>query len=279
MNLFRNTLPEIIRSEDVINKILGDTKTHIICNRANDRLIGVSVLEDNTIYLLCVDKAFQHKGIGSKLLKQSEDYIASAGHEKIVLGTGKEYIMPGVPMNRNVHNFFIKRGYNHSWGNTRCIDMEQELKDFHYSEHSVGDTIFGIKYRWANINDLDKILVSLSDNETDFSPYYQNMNYYLEGSRERVVLAEMNDEILGTLVVSIEPACKGMGSLGLTATARKHRNKGIATTLVMLATKYLKDIGMEKVHGSYTYSSLINMYSKTGLNVCMEYFMGEKYLQ
>ncbi len=219
---------------------------------------------------------FQNRGIGSELLRQSETYIASRGFNKIITGTGKDYIMPGVPMNNGVHNFFKKRGYIHSWGDLGCFDMRQMLKDFNYNEYSAGDTINGITYRWADINDLSGIMNCLSDNEEDFTAYYKNEKLYEKDANTLVLLAENHDEVMGTLFVGIETECKNMGSIGLTATARKHRNKGIATNMVKLGTKYLKDKGLEKAHLSYTYTDLVNLYGRAGYKICMEYFMGEK---
>ncbi len=276
--LYKETLPEVVRTEGIVRKILGDANNHIISYRAEDRLVGVSVINENTIYLLCVNKAFQNRGIGTRLLTESEKYIASNGFSKVVLGVGNDYIMPGVPMNEGAQNFFIKFGYINSWGSLRCVDMEQMLNEFDYNEHSVGDTINGVTYRWATINDLDRILECLSDNEEDFTACYQNKDYYKKGTNSLVLIAEMSNEVLSTLWVGIEFACKDMGSIGLTATARKHRNKGIATNNVILATKYLKDIGLKKAHLSWTYTNLINMYSRAGYKVSMEYFMGEKLL-
>jgi len=274
--LYKETLPDIVRNEEIIKAILGNPNNHIIRHEVDGRMIGVSMIGDHTNYLICVDKSFQCKGIGTALLRESEEYIVAAGFDKIVLGAVKEYIMPGVPMNHGAHHFFEKRGYNHSWGDMRCVDMGQDLRDFQYDAHSVGDTINGITYRWAKIDDLDNVLLSLSDNQEDFSAYYQNRNCYKEESKERVLIAERDNEVMGTLAIFIESDQIEMGSLGLMATARQHRNQGIATTLVTLATKYLKDVGMKRVHGGYTYSDLIGMYGRTGLNVCMDYFMGEK---
>ena len=144
--------------------------------------------------------------------------------------------MPGVPMNNGVHNFFIKRGYAHSWGDVRCFDMEQALSDFDYDEHTVGDSINGVTYRWAAIDDLESILKCLSDNEEDYTAYYKNEAFYEKDSNSLVLIAEKNDEVLSTLWVGIEAARKDVGFVGLTATARKHRNQGIATNTVRLGT-------------------------------------------
>jgi RimJ/RimL family protein N-acetyltransferase len=56
----------------------------------------------------------------------------------------------------------------------------------------------------------------------------------------------------------------------------KHQGKGIATTMVRLGTKYLKDIGLSHAFLGYTYTDILAMYRRAGYEVCMEYFMGEK---
>jgi GNAT superfamily N-acetyltransferase len=274
--LYKQTLPELVRSEAVVRKLLSDPNNHIISHRADGRLVGVCVINDNTIYLLCVDKAFQNRGIGTGLLKESEKYIAAGGYGKVVLGVGKDYIMSGVPINDGVHQFFIKFGYTNAWGSLHCVDMAQKLSEFDYDEHSVGDTINGVTYRWAAINDLDRILICCADNEEDFSVYYRNEDYYKKDTNLLVLIAEKGNEVLSTLGVAIGFECEDMGCIGLTATAIKHRKQGIATNTVLLATKYLKDIGLKKAHLGYTYIDLINMYSRAKYKVCMEYFMGEK---
>ncbi len=110
-SLYKENFPEIVRRDDVVMAVFDNPDNHIIYHDSNSRLSGFSVIGDNTIYLLCVDKPSQNKGIGSILLKQSEDFIESTGFNKVILGAGKTYIMPGVPMNRGVQNFFEKRGY------------------------------------------------------------------------------------------------------------------------------------------------------------------------
>jgi GNAT superfamily N-acetyltransferase len=276
--LFKSVLPEIIRSEETVMKILRDEGNRFITHREDGRLAGAAVINDNTLCLLCVETAFQRKGIGTDLLKQAESYIAARGFDKVILGAGKDYIMPGVPMNNNAHEFFIKRGYTSYWGEHGSFDMAQDLKDFTHDGNSVGDTINDVTYRWANLGDLNGILISLADNEEDFSEFYKNEDFYREGTSKRVLLAESDGEVLGTLFVGAETEREGYGSIGLTATARKHRNKGIATNLVRMGTKYLKEIGMEKAHLGYTYMDLLNLYGRGGYEVCMEYFMGEKRL-
>ena len=50
----------------------------------------------------------------------------------------------------------------------------------------------------------------------------------------------------------------------------------IGTNLVMLGTKYLKDIGLHKASLSYTYTGLDKLYGYSGYKISTYYFMGEK---
>ena len=276
-NLYRETLPDIIRNECTVKKILSDESNHVICVRDNDKLIGVSVVKDNVVYLLCVDKGFQRRGIGMQLLRQSEEHIASNGFTKVIIGAGNEYIMPGIPMNKGAHNFFAKRGYTHAWGDEGCFDMSQSLATFEYSE-SIGDTINSITYRWAKLSDLDNVLKCVADAEESFVQYYRDKQLYEQGGNISVLVAEKDGEILGTLHVGMNVEAEGLGSVGCTATMHKHRGQGIAGTLVKLGTKHLKNAGLEKAFLGYTYTYILNIYGRAGYKISMGYFMGEKTL-
>ncbi len=277
-NLYKETIPDIIRNEETVKDILSDRNNHIISYRDGNRLVGVSVVNQNVIYLLCVDKSFQKRGIGADLLKQSEKYIMSGGFDKIVVGAGEDYIMPGIPMNNGAHNFFIKYGYQHAWGDCGCFDMSQRLKDFDYNEHTIGDTINGITYRWATEKDIGNIVKCVTDAEESFVTYYKDEKLYEEGTETSVIIAVNGKEVWGTLIVNIETEGKGIGSIGCTATVNKHRNKGIATNLVKLGTKHIKDMNLNIAFLSYTYTDIVNLYKRAGYKVCMEYYMGEKSL-
>ncbi|MCL2386877.1 MAG: GNAT family N-acetyltransferase [Defluviitaleaceae bacterium] len=277
--LYQRTLPDIIRSEEKVMDNLTDKSSHVICIKEDDKLIGVSVVNENTVYLLCVDENFRNRGVGAELLRQSEKYIASRDFDKVVLGAGTDYIMPGVPMNNNAHEFFKKRGYVHAWGDdTGCFDMSQSLSDFTFRENSVGDTINGITYRWAGISDLDKVLKCVNAAEEKFVQYYQTESFYKKGNDIVVLVAAQGSDILGTLHVCKEIEGKGVGTVGCTTTAPEHQGKGIATTMVKLGTKHLKDTGLSSAFLGYTYTGIVSMYSRAGYKVCMEYFMGEKKL-
>ena len=298
--LFRETLPEIIRNPHTVEEIISDKANHIIFVRESDytnsvgnnmlpteflspenlsatnKLIAVSIIRENVIYLLCVDINYQNHGIGTKLLRQSEEYITANGYDKVIVGAGNNYIMPGIPMNNGAHKFFAKHGYTHSWGDEGCFDMSQNLNDFECANISIGDTINGITYRWAASRDLCNITKCVADAHEDFVQYYQDTKLYEPGGKISVLVAEAGEEICGTLMVAQDTEGEGLGSVGCTATMHKHREKGIAGTLVKLGTKHLKEIGLKKAFLGYTYTYILNIYRRAGYEVCMEYFMGEK---
>jgi ribosomal protein S18 acetylase RimI-like enzyme len=276
--LFRKNLPEIIRSEDVVTGILSDKSNHIIERRYGDKLIGVSVINGNVILLLCVDEAFQNRGIGSDLLRLSEAYIARGNYEKITLGAGNDYIMPGVPMNGGAERFFERRGYVNSWGENGSFDMILELENFTYNEHSIGDIIDEITYRRASPADMDNVVKCARDADISFMQYYAEKSLYDENSTTLVLIAAKNDEVLGAVMVGIEVDFKGIGTLACTATVHKHRGRGIATNMVLIGTKHMKDMGLGRAFLSFTYAEILGMYGRAGYKIYMEYFMGEKWI-
>ena len=274
--LYEKTLPFIKRNDEKVKQILADEGNFFIFAKEKNELTGISVINANTIYLLCVDTSFRGRGIGSELLRQSEEYIASGGFGKVILGAGKDYIMPGVPMQGETHEFFKKKGYTHSWDETRCFDMNMPLAKFSFSENIVGDTIGGITYRWAREADIEAVLACVQDAYPDFVQYYQDKNFYQDENETIVLIAEKCGEVIGTLHVNIEVEGKGVGSVGCTTTITKHRGKGIATKMVLLGTRHLKDIGLTEGFLGYTYTDIVGMYGRAGYEVCAEYFMGVK---
>ena len=101
-DLYRRSLPFIVRDQETVMGILSNAGNTIMEQRdGQNKLIGASVVNQNPILLLCVDGEHRGRGIGTSLLERSERMIADRGYDKIIVGVGFDYIMPGVPTCRN----------------------------------------------------------------------------------------------------------------------------------------------------------------------------------
>jgi len=294
--IFKRNFPFVVRAEDEALAIINNFENKIFEEYDGDSLIACSIVHKNTILLLCVDDNYRNKGIGSKLLTKSEEFIKSSGYNSVNVGVGDNYLMPGVPMatkaytevlnEENIYNnvndqaylFFLKRGYFHSWNNANCFDMRADLENYIFPNINIGDTIDGIYYRFASINDIPSIIKCTIDAEESFSKYYQNKILYEEDSKQKVLVAIKNNEICGTLMVSIETEGEGLGSVGCKNVMHKFRDKHIGVNMVIMGTKYLKSRGLKNAFLGYTYSGLDKMYGYAGYRICIYYFMAQKKL-
>lgn len=290
-DLFRRNLPFVVRSEETARNILGNKENKTIEKRNDSgRLVGASVLRGNTIYLLCVDKEYRNKGIGTWLLEQSEATIKSAGYNEVIVGVGDDYLTPGVPTSKRyvpaeneclqegvdetASRFFEHHGYVHSW-DCNCFDMKFSLCEFDKEEYSIGNVIDGIQYRLAVVEDLKSITECTDAACEEFTRWYQEEFLYTENDRSRVLVAVAKGKVVGTLMVDTDHE-SGLGSVGCTAVHPEYQGRHIAVNMVILGTKYLKDVGMREAYLSYTYSGLDHMYGYAGYKIFVYFMMAKK---
>lgn len=292
--IYKRNFPFTVRASKTVYDILVN-KNNIVIDKRNveDELIGVSIINENTVLLLCVDKEYRNQGIGSELLGISESVIRDNGYNEVVVGAGFDYLMPGVPTRKRYYpsvneklypnidevasNFFSKRGYRHSW-DCNCFDMRFPLSDYKDAGYSIGDTVDGITYRWATPDDTERIYSCTNDAFEEFTQWYRNEALYGGNSNEKVLIATDHNEVVGTLIVCLEAEGENLGSVGCTAVRRDFQGKHIATNLVILGTKYLKDAGMKEAYLSYTYSGLDRLYGYAGYKISVYYMMARKSL-
>lgn len=293
--LFRQSLPFVIREEEAVYGVIGNKENTIMEKRNEEnRLIGVSVIHKNTIMLLCVAPEYRRQGIGTWLLEKSEKTIRGAGYDEITVGVGDDYITPGIPTGKRYapavnecldeqvdetgSSFFEKRGYVHDWGNEcNCFDMKFPLCEFTREEHDIGDTIDGICYRFATIEDRESVSACTDAACEDFTKWYQDDFLYTENKSSRVLVAVADGKVVGTLMVDTNHE-SGLGSVGCTAVHPDYRGKHIAVNMVILGTKYLRDVGMKEAYLSYTYSGLDHMYGYAGYKIFVYFMMAKKKL-
>lgn len=293
--IFKRNLPYIVRSKEKALEIIANKDNKFIDIKDNNKLVATSIINKNTILLLCVDEGCRNKGLGTKLLNESEKYIKNHDYKEVILGVGFDYLMPGVPMKSKAFNeklneddlynnindcayyFFKKRGYYNSWIDANCFDMRVNLKNLDLKE-KLNDTINGITYRLATINDLENIIRCTDDGWSEFTEFYKNQKLYDKSSKERALIALDKNIVCGTLIISIGTEEKDTGSVGCTVVSNKYRGKHIGVNMVRVGTNYLKSLGLKRGFLGYTYSGLDKMYGYAGYKICIYYFMGKKNL-
>jgi len=296
LNIFKKEFPYVDREEKIAKEILANKDNYFIEKRDdNNKIIAISVINKNTILFFYVDKKHRNKGIGTSLLRESENYVKNNGYNNIVVGEGFDYLMPGVPTSKRYYdsvneclakevdetasNFFEKRGYIHSW-DCNCFDMKMKLSNFNQFKYSINDTINGVKYRWAKLTDLQEIIDCADDacqyQENKFSKYYKNEKLYQEGNNQRVLVAEKENKILGCIIVSAEIEAKDLGNVGCTCVRFSETHQGIGTNMVILGTQHLYNMGLKNASLGYTYSGLDKMYGNAGYKISCYYMMATK---
>lgn len=284
-----------LRTDDDTAKNLFSNKDNKVFARYDrfGNLIGASVIYKNTIVMLAVDEKYRGHGIGSALLDLSEGHIKDNGYEKAVFGVGaSDYLAPGVPSSEKLieiegaypddtwtdidnsgRDFLIKRGYVHK-NDDNIFDMALRFDGVPPYDISVGDTIDGVTYRLAELSDKDGVIACCSEGADYFTGYYKDDKLYKDGE-ERVLVACMNGEVVGNLLIS---TYKELGTIGCVTVSPKARNKKIGTRMTVAATSYIRQKGFSTAFLSYTYSGLDKMYGEAGYRVCIYYFMAQKEL-
>jgi len=292
--LFRRCFPYIVRDDETLYNIVAHKGNQYVEKRnVQGELIGISVMNENTILLLCVDKEYRRQGIGSFLLEETEEIIAKNGYKEAKAGVGFDYLMPGVPTSKryfpsvneqlyegvdeHASDFFENRGYVHQ-KDCNIFDMRFSLDKFCREEHSVGDTIEGITYRFATPQDREAVWKCTDDALKEFTQWYQSDYLYASEKVPKVLIATQGDEVCGALLVEVADEKNGLGTVGCTSVRQACRGRKIATNMVTLGTKYLRDIGMKEAYLSYTYSGLDHMYGYAGYRICVYFMMARKTL-
>ncbi len=283
--LYLACYPDMFGTKECIKDKLAHQENHIIVRKQNKKLIGAAVIHRNTILMLCVLPCIRKQGIGSGLLTECEEYIREQGYSQVQLCEGEIYINPGAPLYEGNREFLEKRGYVHSWGEDECVDMMMELKDFPATKDKIGDTIKGITYKWADLSEREAVVECAYQALPEFAQYYKDEVLYTKKNSERILIAAngldekgIAIEVCGVLLVDIKGELPASGCVGCTSVKPSWTGKGIASNMVRLGTKALKEAGLLKAYLTYTYTDIVHMYGRSGYQVSMRYFMGKKAL-
>ncbi len=294
-NLFKRNFPYLKISESAAKTLLSnkDNKVFARYDQFNN-LIGASVIYKNTIIMLAVDKKFRNHGIGLALLELSEEHIKNSGYDKVIFGVGaSDYLAPGIPSSEKIVDiegaypdkpwpdidnsgleFLKKRGYIHK-SNGNNFDMDLCFDDVPEYDISVNDSIDGVTYRFADLNDKDGVIACCNAGAEYFTNFYKSDKIYCEGNN-RVFVADMDGEVVGNLLIDTSSGEPGI--IGCVTVSPRARGKKVGTRMCIAATSYIRENGFNTAFLSYTYSGLDKMYGSAGYRVCIYYYMAQKEL-
>ncbi len=55
LDIYHRNFPNNVRDEKIVKKILSNPDNHILEKRVDGKLVGVSIINKNTIMMICVD--------------------------------------------------------------------------------------------------------------------------------------------------------------------------------------------------------------------------------
>ncbi len=269
--LFSECFPNFNISSNKFYKRLAYDDSNILKIEDGGKLLGFSIVNNNSILLLCIAPEMQKKGLGTVLLGESENMIKSKGYEKVILGLGNTYLFQGVPFlgEEKPYNFFIKHGYSASWISN---DLKMKLADFSYDDINIPEPSVNVEYRFIKEHEKNDLLLAVSQVDKSWVKYFVNC--------DSVLIAVNNNEIVGFAIVSIDDSLpyfaenSKVGSIGCVGVIPKARKKGIGLSMVAYATNEIKNMGCDE--GFIGCTHLESWYNKLGYRTCMRFWMGEK---
>lgn len=262
LDLYNHSVPETYRVTDEAFDGLCEGG-ELFTRYDGGTLIGYALIRGSSLTLLCVDEAYRHGGIGSDLLNQAEEWARSYGKKRLTLGYGSDYVLQGVPAEKEDYRFFEKHGYTCT-GYT--YDMTVPLPVL-----KTADIPNSVTFALQCAN--DAVLEAVKNVEPAWLGVYENTD-------EDVILAKVNGNIAGFCLVSawnrFSAGRRDVGSVSCVGVLPEYRKRGIGLAMVSEALGYLTEEGFARAELLHT--SIPGWYGKLGFEPLHRLWMGEKTL-
>ena len=270
--LYQECFPTLkMKKESFLHRIDYDN-SEIIMEHENSHMVGAAVINENSILLMCVNPRMQKKGYGKKLLHRSEKLIQKKQYNQIILGCGRNYLFPGVPMKEveSSKSFFERFGYHADW---ECVDMELSLKDFNLKTIKIPPLLANMQFGFVDKSRRNELLDLVRSVDENWVRYYQN-------NLDSAYVAILDGKIVGFQLVdwsdpiNIVNVTDIYGTVGCVGVKKQERGQGIGINMVANGMMELKLRGCTKVFIGFTH--LENWYSQLGSKTIQRYWMGAK---
>lgn len=236
----------------------------------DERVVGAVAVEPaGSILLLLVHPRHQRRGIGTALLDAAMDRVRAAGAARVGLGSGGPgYVWPGVPTDLpGALRFFEARGW--TWDYT-AIDLTCDLHA--YAAAATSDATLAV----AGPADAADALAF----ERRWFPQW--VLWFEVGDRSIMLARGRDGGVVGTLLFSGPGRCSvfwpmlgdGMATIGCVGVAEPARHAGIATAMVVRASRLLHEAGAGACHIGWAWRS--ELYERAGYRPWREYLVGSR---
>ena len=204
---------------------------------------------------ILVDKEFQGKGYGSKLLKRCEEELLKEGVKKIILGGEMDNFFSGIadPDEYKIE-FFRKREYTINCENH--FDLIEDVSNTDFDSFNVTKNESCELNTIVYTEEYEKKLGSFFDKTFPGRWEYEIMNYIREGQDYRNVLILLHqDEIIGFCKIFKSEGItdydflygREHGALGPIGIAEDYRGKGVGNRILYDSLNFLKRRGAHNV--------------------------------
>ena len=223
------------------------------------------------ISLFYVSKRFRKQGIGSTLLEKAILEIKEMGKKEIHMGQDLGNFFPGIPCDFDnlTANFIVKRGFNLLGYTHDLLLKEPFTKEV--------DNRLGLQYRFATLDDKEKLLGFLEKNfpgrwhyeaKEYFEKELKSNNYFIALDGEDIVaFVRINDAKDGLCAYNTNWSSRfnnlvGIGPLGVD---KERRGKGISKEMITTLLYDLHKEGKDEILIDWT--SLLVYYQQFGFEV------------
>lgn len=276
-SIFSECFPQLPVGKDVFFRLLDADNCKLFMDDDSGAPAGFSAVSGNCIRLLCVRPDFRGKGIGSRLLRESEEFIARSGFDRAVLGGTDSGLFIGevVPTDlpdyasATLNSFFGHRGYRSESG---CMEMKMPSESFDPNKLDIPPCLDGVSFVLADGGDMESLRCAVGAVDPEWVQYFT--------AESPVLIAKLDGETAGFCIIDenadtvITSGENNVGSIGCVGVVPQMRKKGIGLAMVAEAMRRLKQNGCTDVFIHYTY--LDWWYGRLGFRTFLRYSFSEK---